>query len=312
MSNNQDLLKENFLNRLRTIRQQAIGEYRAPHKPLLLLIAFAGVARGEERLVKYSDYDTELSKLLIEFGPPVINVKPFEPFKRLPRDNLWELVNVPDQSTTAIELLTRGHLKELNALGGLLENDYQLLRNDRRFLYSCIGEILESNFPLSYHSDILQAVGVPTIGLNILDKKGNLREISTSFVRPRNPKFRVSILEIYGSACSICRSVLRLDDKLMGLEAAHIKWHAHGGPDEESNGLALCSFHHKAFDRGVIGLRNIGDGYAVEVSGRLNGSGPAMDWLRNFEGQSIFKVKNHEHQPLPDFVAWHQEQVFRN
>ena len=38
----------------------------------------------------------------------------------------------------------------------------------------------------------------------------------------------------------------------MGLEAAHIRWFAYGGPDEADNGLALCSFHHHALDRGGI------------------------------------------------------------
>ena len=312
MSDDHIPLRDDFLNRLRTIRQHTSRGKRAPHKPLLLLIAFAGIVRGEERLFNYSDCDTKLSKLLIEFGPPVDNVKPFEPFKRLPKDNLWELVNVPVQSNDAIDQLTGGHLKRLDAKGGLLEKDYQLLRNNHQFLYGCINEILENNFPPSYHTDILQSVGLPTSGLNTVDLQQSSMEKTISYVRPRDTTFRSSILEIYECACSICRSAVRLEEKLMGLEAAHIRWHAHGGPDEESNGLALCSFHHKAFDRGVIGLRNISDGYKVELSGKLKGSGPAMDWLRNFEGKQIFKVENREHQPSPDYVAWHREQVFRN
>ena len=313
MSIDQISQRDDFLKRLRNIRQQTTGEYRAPHKPLLLLIAFAGVAQGKERLVKYSEHDHRLSRLLIDFGPPVKQyVKPYEPFKRLPKDNLWELVNVPDQSTDAIEKITGGYLKNRNAKGGLLEKDYQLLRQDREFLSRCIIEILESNFPRSYHSEILQAVGLPAIELSTADSQGSATGKSTSHVRTRDPHFRESILKIYGRACSICRSAVRLNDALMGLEAAHIKWHAHGGPDEESNGLALCSFHHKAFDRGVIGLKNVGNSYAVEVSTELNGYGPAMKWLRDFEDEKIVKVKNREHQPSPDYVAWHREQVFRN
>lgn len=313
MSNHQISLRDDFLKRLRNIRQQTTGEYRAPHKPLLLLIAFAGVAQGEDRLIQYSERDFRLSKLLIEFGPPVKKyVKPFEPFKRLPKDNLWELVNVPNQSPNAIEKITGGYLKKRNAKGGLLEKDYQLLRQDREFLTRCIVEILESNFPLSYHSEILQAVGLPTTELNTVDSQGSPMGKSTSHIRTRDPDFRESILRIYGRACSICRSAVRLNDSLMGLEAAHIKWHAHGGPDEESNGLALCSFHHKAFDRGVIGLKNVGNNYTVEVSTELNGYGPAMKWLRDYEDEKIVRVKNREHQPSPEYVAWHREQVFRH
>ena len=50
----------------------------------------------------------------------------------------------------------------------------------------------------------------------------------------------------------------------------------------------------------------------MEVSTELNGYGPAMKWLRDFEDKKIAKVKNREHQPSPDYVAWHREQVFRN
>ena len=292
MSNDQIPLRDDFLRRLRNIRQQTSGDYRAPHKPLLLLIAFAGVALGEERLIEYSAQDDRLSKLLIEFGPPVKKtVKPFEPFKRLPKDKLWELVNVPDQSTAAIEKITGGYLKNRNAKGGLLEKDYQLLRQDREFLSRCIIQILESNFPLSYHSEILQAVGIPNIGLDTIELQGSSTKKHPSVVHTRDPKFRNAILKIYERACSICRSTVRLNDTLMGIEAAHIKWHAYGGPDIESNGLALCSFHHKAFDRGVIGLNNIGDGYQVEVSSELNGYGPAIDWLRKFENKKRFYIK---------------------
>ncbi|BDR35198.1 hypothetical protein PDY_22460 [Photobacterium damselae subsp. damselae] len=45
---------------------------------------------------------------------------------------------------------------------------------------------------------------------------------------------------------------LALDRVSIGIEAAHIKWKQYSGPCEVSNGLALCSIHHKAFDRGAI------------------------------------------------------------
>jgi hypothetical protein len=47
---------------------------------------------------------------------------------------------------------------------------------------------------------------------------------------------------------------MRHDSTSVALEAAHIKWKQHGGPCEISNGLALCAIHHKAFDKGSIGL----------------------------------------------------------
>ena len=38
----------------------------------------------------------------------------------------------------------------------------------------------------------------------------------------------------------------------VGLEAAHIRWHQFSGPDINENGLALCSIHHRLFERGAL------------------------------------------------------------
>lgn len=45
------------------------GDQRAPHKPLLLLLALAKLSRGEPRLIPYVEIDPKLTELLREFGP---------------------------------------------------------------------------------------------------------------------------------------------------------------------------------------------------------------------------------------------------
>lgn len=44
----------------------------------------------------------------------------------------------------------------------------------------------------------------------------------------------------------------------------------HGGPCEIPNGLALCAIHHKAFDKGSIGLD---ENMRMLVSDSVNGEG---------------------------------------
>jgi len=61
------------------------------------------------------------------------------------------------------------------------------------------------------------------------------------------------VLEAYLAECCVCGFSLRLVDDLIGVDAAHIRWHAHGGPDEVPNGLALCGLHHRLFDHGPMG-----------------------------------------------------------
>lgn len=74
---------------------------------------------------------------------------------------------------------------------------------------------------------------------------------STVRIRLHQRAFRERVLDAYRRECSFCK--LRHEDLL---DAAHII--ADSNPLGEpivNNGLALCSLHHKAFDRGYLGLR---------------------------------------------------------
>ena len=67
--------------------------------------------------------------------------------------------------------------------------------------------------------------------------------------------FAPTVLEAYLAECCVCGFSLRPVDGLIGVDAAHIRWHAHGGPDEVPNGLALCALHYRLFDLKAITLR---------------------------------------------------------
>ena len=100
---------------------------------------------------------------------------------------------------------------------------------------------------------------------------GMVREGETLPRHPgRDPDFREAVLRAYERRCAVCDFDLRIADMSFGLEAAHIMWPSHGGPPEVPNGLALCTFHHKAFDRGVIGLEPESGEYRVLVSNELS------------------------------------------
>ncbi len=93
------------------------------------------------------------------------------------------------------------------------------------------------------------------------------------------------------------------------LDAAHIKWHQVGGPDNVENGLALCSIHHKALDRGVIG---IAEDQRLLVSVELHGSSWARDWFDTFNGKSLRRPTRVEWNPKIEYLRWHFDQVFRS
>ncbi len=72
----------------------------------------------------------------------------------------------------------------------------------------------------------------------------------TSVIYPRNPLFRLAVLGAYAHRCAMCGMQLEL------VEAAHIVPHSNSqATDEISNGIALCTLHHRSFDKGLLYVR---------------------------------------------------------
>lgn len=90
---------------------------------------------------------------------------------------------------------------------------------------------------------------------------------------------------------------MRHDDTTVALEAAHIKWKQHGGPCEIPNGLALCAIHHKAFDKGSIGLD---ENMRVLVSDAVNGGGIVEKLFWDFDGKTIALPQVRKNYPYED------------
>lgn len=82
--------------------------------------------------------------------------------------------------------------------------------------------------------------------------------VATIKRRFREYDFRRRILGAYGYRCAMCGLQLNL------VEAAHILPVADDeSTDETSNGVALCSLHHAAFDRNLV---SFDERYRIEVS----------------------------------------------
>jgi len=113
----------------------------------------------------------------------------------------------------------------------------------------------------------------------------------------RDPGFRERILRAYQYQCAICGFNVRVGDSLVGLEAAHIKWHQ-----------ALCSLHHKLFDRGAF---TISDKTKVIVSETAHGTHGMDEWLLAFHDKDIRPPQRSSYCPEPKFVNWHIKEVFK-
>lgn len=288
--------REELKRRIANLNMWKRGAQRAPHKPLLILYALGKCLRGEKRLISYKDVDQDLRKLLHEFGPPRKSLHPEHPFCRLQNDGIWEIVGAEHlQNQKRVSDISRRKLLDSNVYGGFTEEIYRILTSDYQLVSELVVQILESNFPSTYHEDLLQAVGI-----DIEDK--------ATKIKPRDPYFRDKVLMAYEYQCAICGFNVRIGDSLVALEAAHIKWHQAGGPDQESNGIALCSLHHKLFDRGAFTLT---DEMIMKVSELAHGTTGFQEWLMAYHGLKIRPPQRPIYYPESSFVQWHLREVFK-
>jgi putative restriction endonuclease len=269
------------------------GDERAPHKPLLILFALGQLLRGRTE-VTFAEVDERLGQLLREFGPPRQSVHPEYPFWRLQTDGVWEVrasgpMRVREGQTDAkkSELLAR------DARGAFIPEIVAEVRTDPAFALTLAHAVLDASFPPSLHDDLLAATGLDGY-------VGTVR-------RRRDASFRGAVLTAYEQRCAVCGLDVRLAGAQLALDAAHIKWHQAGGPDEVRNGLALCVLHHKLFDRGAF---TVTVQRVVELSQHLHGTA-GFDVLLRHHGQAIRLPQRPDWLPGPEYLEWHRSQVFR-
>lgn len=292
---------DELLEELGTVSVWKRGSQRAPHKPLLLLMTLASVQRGEDRLRPYSDIHEKLGTLLVDFGPPRKSVHPEYPFWRLQNDgDFWE---VPEKGTAQEARGSRvgsgdvpaSVLEDIGARGGFSEELYRALRGDPELVNRISAQILEEHFPSSLHEDLLNAVGMPwVVG----------RPAS-----PRSPQFRDDVIRLYEHRCAMCGFDGQLGGADLALEAAHVMWHALGGPDDPTNGVLLCSLHHKALDRGAIG---ISDERRVTVSQHVRGGSEVNRLIVDLNGRPIARPLDRAAELAGEYLGWHRKEVFRD
>ena len=269
------------------------GSERAPHKPLLLLLSLSRIASGQPRLTSFSELEEPLTRLLRDYGPPRKSAHPEYPFWRLQQDGLWEVVSAePMRRRVSNNDPPRTELRAKNAAGGFTEDVYDQLRKRPELIADLAKQLLDANFPSSIHEDILEEIGLSV----------------EAEIGPRDPRFRAEVIRAYEHRCAVCKFDLKIGGSDFGLEAAHIKWHQAGGPDDVTNGIALCVIHHKALDRGVIGLN---EDLTIIISADLHGQSWAKEWFEAFKGKVISAPTRAEWYPKVVYIRWHFEQVFR-
>jgi putative restriction endonuclease len=117
-------------------------------------------------------------------------------------------------------------------------------------------------------------------------------------VRLHQARFRGRVLPAYANQCTICR----LKEPRL-LDAAHIVADQDvAGEPTVTNGLSLCSIHHRAFDENLVG---VSPDYEVHVHPRLlnDEDGPMLDLLKGAHDKAIVLPRSVASRPDRELLA---------
>src|SRR5262245_17661462 len=135
-----------------------------------------------------------------------------------------------------------------------------------------------------------------------LSRPGTVTCLETiTCTRKRDPAFRQRVLTAYDWRCAVCGFDVRLGSVSIALDAAPIRRHQAGGPDVESNGLALCVLHHKTFDLGAFTVADC----VLLVSDQTNGTTGFREHLLAYHGKPIRPAQRPDWRPQPAHLEWH-------
>jgi putative restriction endonuclease len=114
--------------------------------------------------------------------------------------------------------------------------------------------------------------------------------------------FRVIITDVYNRRCAVTQ-----ERTLPVLEAAHIKPYNLSGAHEISNGILLRSDLHKLLDKGYITFT---PEHHLEVSRRIREEFENGRDYYALHGTKLRLPQNTDSWPKPEYLKWHNENVF--
>ncbi len=292
-----------ILEAIAKLRVWQQGERRAPHKPLLLLVALGQLLQGRHEL-PFEEVEERLLPLLDEYAPPRRGKhQPMYPYWHLRSDGLWE---VPGVDALPKQMNGIPRLRALRETAGALPAVVsEALLADRELMARVVQELLDSHFADSLHDSLRVETGLESLSLSAPPVAADAAAGSLTGGRTRDPEFRRLVLRAYEHRCAATGFRAALGGRgFFGVQAAHVKWHALGGPDIVGNGLVLDPTMHMLLDRGAWSLT---DDRKILVSAQFTGSDEAVGRLRDLHGKPL-------RAPLPgcepvreEFIRWHRE-----
>jgi len=289
-----DVLQDRIIN----LKLHIANGNPALKKPLLLLLILSRLEHSHSPTNEfpYAALEEPLASLIERFGgrPVTHGPKPEQPYYHLDQ-TLWAVHNLP--ADLQVSRSRTPSAKQCRTTWASLPEDFfRLLASSTEARHRLADVILDNWWPDTLHDDIRARLGL----------EASRRELFAARAT-RSRDFVEAVLTNYDHRCALCGFNARFRGSGFGVDAAHIRWHAHRGPDRLENGVALCKLHHWGLDSGVLTIRM---DHTIQISPQLSTHDVHSRRLfTELQGSRLLSPRSRP--PHHDFLNWHHVFVFR-
>lgn len=300
--------------------------YRAPHKPLLLLAILDLFAEGsiQTNLIELSEELGELFSLYWSKITPQNRLygNIAMPFFHLRSDGFWHLLPRPGKELF-LESIPRIHsatiLKE-TIFGAKLDDELFGLMSSEDARNVLRRALIETYFATYLHSQLLAQAIINVNSYKYSEKllgeakHQQIKEATVKFEAAptqevRDQGFRRAIVKAYNHRCAFCGVRILTADGHTAIAAAHIIPWSISKNDDPRNGLALCPLCHWTFDEGLVGIT---DHYLIRLSPQLSANANIPGHLVTVADRKLIGPVDEILWPYLESVRWHRKEVFRS
>lgn len=318
---------ENYVKRFTKLRTDKVGwdertNFRAPHKPLLLLSILDLFAEGavSTNLIELTPDLSELFTLYwSRIFPPHTGKRGniAMPFWHLQRDEFWRLLPRPGQEAVlagSSKIHSSSRINELSFGAQLDEELYNLLQVEKARNHLRMALITHYfNKPVQEELLAQTAVNVAAFHYSeqLLSDAHQAIHIQQQEITPvvRDQGFRRAIVKAYDYRCAICGLRILTADGHTVVAAAHIIPWSVSQNDDPRNGLALCHLCHWTFDEGLVTFT---DRYRVKASPQLTAFPNSPGHLLAYSGHNLLGPDDKYLWPFIESIRWHRKERFRH